>query len=87
MEPNKGMTPPKAGFRGASRPIPVLGAKNDAGHIPLEEPMADELDQRLRAVERLTPPYRPEPIVHLIATTVSPPVDPQNPYIVLWAAG
>ena len=33
--------------------------------------MTDELDQRLKAVERLTALYRPERIVHLIATTVS----------------
>ena len=33
--------------------------------------MTDELDQRLRAVERLTALYRPERVVHLIATTMS----------------
>lgn len=31
----------------------------------------NELEQRLRAVERLTALYRPERAVHLIATTVS----------------
>lgn len=30
-----------------------------------------ELDQRLKAVERLTALYRPERLVHLIATAVS----------------
>ncbi len=31
----------------------------------------NELDQRLKAVERLTALYRPERMVHLIATVVS----------------
>jgi len=31
----------------------------------------DELEQRVAAVERLTALYRPERIVHIVATTVS----------------